>query len=103
MSSTPPNDPDVLFDMGDSVKVQTAPLVPAGKHKTFRPYNPAQGFRASRHSCGRATRKVERSRLVRPGIFVVLKKLLERVRFRGMGEPPGKGGTAVRLLLLSGP
>ena len=44
MSSTPPNDPDVLFDIGDSVKVQTAPLVPAGKNKTFRPYNPAQGF-----------------------------------------------------------
>ena len=44
MSSTPPNDPDVLFDMGDSVNVQRAPLVPAGKNKTFRPYNPAQGF-----------------------------------------------------------
>ena len=44
MSSTPPNDPDVLFDMGDSVDVQRAPLVPAGKNKTFRPYNPAQGF-----------------------------------------------------------
>ncbi|MHB1527435.1 MAG: Druantia anti-phage system protein DruA [Candidatus Dormibacteria bacterium] len=58
--------------------------------------------RASRHSCGRATRKVERSRLVGPGIFVVLKKLMGRVRFRDMGEPSGKGGTAVRLLLLSG-
>jgi len=44
MSSTPPNDADALFDMGDSVKVETAPLVPAGRNKTFRPYNPAQGF-----------------------------------------------------------
>jgi hypothetical protein len=39
-----PNDPDVLFDIGDSVKVQRAPLAPAGKNKTFRPYNPARGF-----------------------------------------------------------
>ncbi len=44
MSSTPPNDPDVLFDIGDSVNVPKAPLLPAGKNKTFRPYNPAQGF-----------------------------------------------------------
>ena len=58
---------------------------------------------ASRHSCGRATRKVERSRFVRPGIFVVLKKLMGRVRFRHMGEPSGKGSTAVRLPVLSGP
>ena len=44
MSSTLPNDPNVLFDLGDSVKVQPVPLVPAGKNKTVRPYNPAQGF-----------------------------------------------------------
>ena len=30
--------------MGGAVKVQGAPLVPAGRNKTFRPYNPAQGF-----------------------------------------------------------
>ena len=44
MSSTPPNDPGVLFDMGESVKPPTGSPVPAGKHKTFRPYSPAQGF-----------------------------------------------------------
>jgi len=49
-------------------------------------------MRASRHSCGRATRKVERSRLVRPGIFVVLQKLMGRVRFRHMWGPFWEGG-----------
>ena len=44
MSSTPPSDPGVLFDMGESVKVPAAALVPAGKNKTFRPYSQAQSF-----------------------------------------------------------
>jgi len=44
MSSTPPNEADVLFDMGDSVKVETAPPLASGRNKTFRPCNPAQGF-----------------------------------------------------------
>ena len=33
--SPPPKDPDVPFHIGDSVKVQTVPLVPAGKNKAF--------------------------------------------------------------------
>ena len=30
--------------MSDSVKVQSAPLAPAGKNNVFRPHNPDQGF-----------------------------------------------------------
>jgi hypothetical protein len=30
--------------MGDPVQTKAAPLVPAGKNKTFRPYRQAQSF-----------------------------------------------------------
>ncbi|MHB1525543.1 MAG: transposase [Candidatus Dormibacteria bacterium] len=44
MSSTPPSDPGVLFDMGEAVTAPAAALLPAGKNKTFRAYSQAQSF-----------------------------------------------------------
>ncbi len=47
MNPKPANNPDVLFDMGKTdkrVRAPAAPLVQAGKDKTFRRYVPVQGF-----------------------------------------------------------